>query len=118
MTANYIRGTNDARRYSRVEQTDLGWVAWRSDTSAPVWIIEPVERDYLQGLFDCGCAVRTCGDVLQSSAMDRLLSRVAWLMGTAQADVAAICPKRAERIRASCKVWPFVRSTAKRTTVF
>lgn len=83
MTTNYVRGTIDARRYSLVEQTHLGWVAHRSDTAAPVWIIEPVDRDYLQGLYDAGCRVRAAGDVPRTSAMDRLLSRVAWLMGTA-----------------------------------
>lgn len=83
LTANYIRGTNDARRYSHVEQTETGWTARRSDTAAPVWILEPVDRDYLQGLYDGGCKVRTSGDVPRRSPMDRLLSRVAGLMGAA-----------------------------------
>ena len=83
MTASYIRGTMDARRYSHIEQTKTGWIARLPETATPVWIIEPVDRDYLQGLYDGGCKVRTCGEVPRSSAMDRLLSRVAWLMGAA-----------------------------------
>jgi hypothetical protein len=83
MTANYIRGTNDARRFSHVMQTEAGWIARRLDTGAPVWIIEPVERNYLQGLYDGGCKVRTCVDMQRQSAMERLLGHVAWLMGAA-----------------------------------
>jgi hypothetical protein len=83
MTTNYIRGTNDARRYSLVEQTEAGWIARRSATTEPVWIIEPVERDYLQGLGDAGCKVRARGDAPVQSPMDRLRNRVAELMGTA-----------------------------------
>jgi hypothetical protein len=83
LTASYIRGTNNARRYSHVEQTAAGWIARRSDTAVPVWILEPVDRDYLQGLYDGGCKVRTRGDLPRQSPMDRLLSRVAGLMGAA-----------------------------------
>jgi hypothetical protein len=83
MTVSYIRGTMDARRFSQIEQTKLGWIAHQSDTAAPVWIIEPVDREYLQGLYDAGCKVRTCGEVPRLTAMERLLSRVAWLMGVA-----------------------------------
>ena len=83
LTTSYIRGTNNARRYSHVEKTEAGWIARRSDTDAPVWILEPVDRDYLQGLYDGGCKVWSRGDVPRSSAMDRLLSRVAWLTGAA-----------------------------------
>jgi hypothetical protein len=83
VTTNYIRGTNDARRYSLVEQTQMGWIARLTDTAAPVWIIEPVDRNYLQGLYDGGCKVRTCGEVPRLSAMDRLLNRVVWLIGAA-----------------------------------
>jgi hypothetical protein len=85
LTANYIRGTNDSGRYSLVEQTEAGWIARRSATAAPVWILEPVDRDYLQGLYDGGCKVRTRGNVPRSSAMDRLLSRVDQLMGRVDA---------------------------------
>jgi hypothetical protein len=83
LTTSYIRGTNDARRYSHVEQSEAGWIARRSATVEPVWILEPVDRDYLQGLYDAGCKVRTRGYVLRQSAMDRLRSRVAELMGAA-----------------------------------
>jgi hypothetical protein len=84
LTASYIRGTNDARRYAVVEQTEVGWMARLPGTADPVWIIEPVDRDYLRGLYDAGCKVRTLGPELsEPSAMDRLLERVAWLMGAA-----------------------------------
>lgn len=83
MTTNYIRGTNDARRYSHVEQTEAGWTARRSDAAAPVWILEPVDQDYLHGLCDGGCNVRRRGEAASQSPMDRLLSRVAGLMAAA-----------------------------------
>jgi hypothetical protein len=65
------------------EQTEAVWIARQSDTTEPVWILEPVDRDYLQGLYDAGCKLRTCSDVPKQSAMDRLRSRVAELIRAA-----------------------------------
>ncbi len=59
MTTNYMRGTIDAQRYSQVEETAAGWIARQSDAAAPVWIIEVVDRDYLQGFQGAGCQVKT-----------------------------------------------------------
>lgn len=83
LTASYIRGVNDARRYSLVEQTEQGWMAHYQDFAEPVWIIEPVDRDYLRGLYDGGCKVRQLQGLAEPSAMERLRDRVAWLMGAA-----------------------------------